>query len=55
MYQKQLTSTEKLLLATLKLALNALNSKPRFKVGNTDSYKIASACEEVIESSQKED
>jgi hypothetical protein len=27
---------------TLKLALRALNTAPRFRVGDTDSYKIAS-------------
>lgn len=34
--------------ATLRLALRALNTAPRFRVEATDSYKIASAIEQAL-------
>jgi hypothetical protein len=36
------------LITVLKLALQALNSAPRFRVGGTDSYKIASQIETAL-------
>lgn len=40
------------LLAALKLAQQALNTAPRFRVGDTDSYKIASAVDRAIAEAQ---
>ena len=36
------------LLAALTLARRALNAAPRFRVGDTDSYRIASVVDEAI-------
>jgi hypothetical protein len=36
------------LLAALRLAQRALNTAPRFRVGETDSYKIASIVDAAI-------
>lgn len=36
------------LLAALTLALRALNTAPRFRVGDTDSYRIASVVDAAI-------
>jgi hypothetical protein len=36
------------ILKTLQLAVQALNTAPRFKVGDTDSYKIAALCDQTI-------
>jgi hypothetical protein len=36
------------LVEALKLALRALNTAPRFRVGDTDSYKIAARIEAVL-------
>jgi hypothetical protein len=38
------------LIDACKLALRALNTAPRFRVGDTDSYAIASRIEEVLQS-----
>lgn len=43
-----LTSAAPAMLATLRQALEALNTTPRFKVGDTDSYAIASRIQRVI-------
>lgn len=46
----QLTKTEaEHVLNTLKSALCALNTAPRFNVGLSDSYQIASQCEKTID------
>jgi hypothetical protein len=37
------------MMAALKLALTALNTAPRFRVGETSSYEIASRIEETLE------
>ena len=36
------------LVAALRLALDALNTAPRFRVGDTNSYKIASRLEAAL-------
>jgi hypothetical protein len=36
------------LLAALERAVDALNTAPRFRVGDTDSYDIASLCDRAI-------
>ena len=36
------------MLAALKKAVTALNVKPKFRVGFTDSYAIAAMCETAI-------
>lgn len=36
------------LVAALKLAQEALNTAPRFRVGDTDSYKIASQVDAAL-------
>ena len=38
--------------AALKLALEALNTAPRFRVNDTDSYKIASAIEAALKKAE---
>ena len=38
------------LLKALSLAIEALNTAPRFKVGDTDSYAIASECTKAAQS-----
>jgi hypothetical protein len=38
------------LLAALRLAQRALNTAPRFRVGDTDSYKIAAQVDQAITS-----
>ena len=45
-----LTKTEQEhILNTLQAALTALNTAPRFNVGLSDSYQIASQCEKTID------
>ena len=41
------------LIDALKLALEALNTAPRFRVGDTDSYRIASHLEQVIRNAEE--
>ena len=36
------------LLEALQQAIQALNTVPRFRVGNTDSYRIASLCDRAV-------
>ena len=43
-----ITTTAPELLAALLLAQGALNTAPRFRVGDTDSYKIASTVDKAI-------
>jgi len=38
--------------AILKLALEALNTAPRFRVGDTDSYKIASRIDAALKAAE---
>ncbi len=40
------------LVAALKLALQALNASPRFRVSGSDSYKIASAIEAALKQAE---
>jgi hypothetical protein len=42
------------LLETIKLPLHALNTAPRFRVGDTDSYAIVSRIEAVIREAANE-
>ena len=46
----RLASTGPQMLAALRLAQNALNTAPRFRVGDTDSYKIASIVDAAVAS-----
>jgi hypothetical protein len=40
------------LLAACKKAVTALNVKPKFRVGFTDSYAIAAMCEKAIKTAE---
>jgi hypothetical protein len=40
--------SHRVLIDTLDLALRALNTAPRFRVGDIDSYKIAARIEAVL-------
>lgn len=44
----RLATAAPVLLAALLLAQRALNTAPRFRVGDTDSYKIAAQVDEAI-------
>jgi hypothetical protein len=44
----QLASAAPAMLEALRLARSALNTAPRFRVGDTDSYKIAAIVDEAI-------
>ena len=45
----RLASAAPAMLEALRLAQSALNTAPRFRVGDTDSYKIAAMVDEAIE------
>jgi hypothetical protein len=48
MANRQLIATAPEMLAALLLAQGALNTAPRFRVGDTDSYNIAATVDGVI-------
>ena len=48
----QACNTHHELVATLKLALEALNTAPRFRTAETDSYKIASRIDAAIKAAE---